>query len=74
MCNQCHDVKPVENDSATGRRDILKAGAALLAAPLMAGLGANAQAAAPQTPKAPGPGPYPVRAWARRAPPRPSRP
>lgn len=60
MRNQCNDAKHVEDDVALGRRDILKAGAALLAAPLMAGLGTDAQAAATQ---APGPGPYPAHAW-----------
>lgn len=63
MCKHCNDVTHVESDAMLGRRDILKASAALFAAPLMAGLGATAQAATAQTPKAPDSGPYPARAW-----------
>ena len=63
MCEHCQNPSDTENAGTSTRRGILKAGAAFLAAPLVAGAGTSAQVASARAEPAPGPGPYTARAW-----------
>lgn len=63
MCNQCADSNQEHGVAARGRREVLKAGAALVAAPLLEGVASSAQAArAAQTAGSVGNGPFSARA------------
>jgi alkylhydroperoxidase/carboxymuconolactone decarboxylase family protein YurZ len=45
MCNQCHDSKREHGTAVHGRREVLMAGAALVTAPLLAGVATGTPAA-----------------------------
>lgn len=65
MCNHCDDDNKQRTEALLpGRRDLLMAGAGLMAVPLLAGIPVAAFAAGTQATSAIGNGPYPVRAYA----------
>jgi alcohol dehydrogenase (NADP+) len=61
MCNQCHDSKREHGAAVPGRREVLMAGAALVTAPLLAGVATGAPTA--QTGVPVGNGPFSARAY-----------
>jgi alcohol dehydrogenase (NADP+) len=61
MCNQCHDSKREHGTAVPGRRGVLMAGAALVTAPLLAGVATGAPTA--QTGVPVGNGPFSARAY-----------
>lgn len=61
MCDQCNHPDHSDDTMISGRRNLLKAGAGLLAAPAFMGAMASAQAQQPEVPKAVGP--FPTKAY-----------
>lgn len=64
MCNRCDDTKREHGAAVRSRRDVLKVGAALVAAPLLGGVASSMQAAQDVRTGVPvGKGPYPAKAY-----------
>jgi hypothetical protein len=55
MCHQCHDSKREHGAAVRGRREVLMARAALVTAPLLAGVATGAPAAQTGAPVGNGP-------------------